>query len=255
MTHRGIFCTMFFATLAMLWGCTGEPKKEIDPGVEVVSQSIVAHGGFDTWKNLKTISYKKTIILFDSLGSEESRTVQYHNYSFKPEVKMTIQWYTGKDSVRIEHEGGESVRYVNGSPQLSEEAKEGAASAIRSSTFVLFQPFKLLDPGTELSFVVRDTLEENMIVDVVQPSFKGAERNSDKWWFYFDQKSRECVANMVEHDGRYSYIVNLKFDRSTPLLFNSHRKSYFTDSKRNIRYLRAEYYYEDFDLTLNEPVE
>lgn len=72
----------------------------------------------------------------------------------------------------------------------------------------------------------------------------------DRWWFYIDVETDELVANMVNHLDHHSFIDNLAFDTTTILTLNAHRKSYFTDSLRNVRYLRAEYFYTDFELVL-----
>ena len=75
-----------------------------------------------------------------------------------------------------------------------------------------------------------------------------SENKSDPWWFYFDIEDDKVVANRVYHNGRFSLIENLAFDSLSGLMLHKHRKSYFTDSLNNIRYLRAEYVYSDYDL-------
>jgi hypothetical protein len=213
---------------------------------EIVSLSIEKHGGLSTWKNLESISYYKSIILFDSLGVIESKVTQHHYYQLKPELTGTISWLVDGDSLKIEYANNEATKYVNGLAEISPESLNSAKNSFLSSFYVLFQPFKLMDEGTELNYVGVDTLESDVVVNVIQPSYTGAKPGDDKWWYYFDIKTNRLLANMVNHSPTYSYIVNLSYDESTEIIFNAHRKSYFVDSLRNVRYLRAEYFYDDY---------
>ena len=129
--------------------------------------------------------------------------------------------------------------------EVDEAKAERATSTVQSSLFVLFQPFKLLDNGVELKYVGKDSISSKSFVDVIQPLYGNENNGSDRWWFYFDTKTYLLAANMVSHNGRYSFIENLAYDSSTNFIFNAHRKSYFVDSLKNTKILRAEYFYKD----------
>lgn len=235
--------------LMMLAACSGEPENE---AVQIVQKSIEAHGGWLEWQHVKHITYSKTTLLFDSTGQKESEITQFHDYRLLPGFTGEIHWTNPDDRAgnRIVFDGKRAFRLTGNQKTADSLESESAYNTIISSHFVLFQPWKLLDPGVTLIYEGRDTLEDNTVVDVVRARY-GTETEiagQDRWWFYFDVTSHMLVANMVNHDTRYSYIKNLDYDTTTNLIFNHHRKSYFTDSLRNMNYLRAEYFYENFRL-------
>jgi len=243
------------ATLFMALSCSTQPQhneteatKEFSRGEEIVHRSIESHGGLAAWQNLQSISYSKTIILTDSSGIEESRVTQYHNYQLKPELAGSISWISGNDSISIVYKNEAASRFVNGVEETVLASKGVAKASFFSAYYVLFQPFKLLDEGTELTFIGEDEVENGLKVNVVQPVYEGAKPGDDRWWYYFNKETNQLAANMVNHPPTYSYIVNLAYDSSTAIIFNAHRKSYFVDSLRNVQYLRAEYFYTDYIL-------
>ena len=214
---------------------------------EIVRQSIEAHGGQANWEDVKSIAYQKTILLFDSAGNQESEMVQQHNYTMKPELSGIIDWVSNGETIRMDYRKGVGTRYVNSVALTDSASSIGAKNAMMSGTYVLFQPFKLLD-AEKLTYLGQEMLGD-LTVDVVQPEY-GSGGNGDIWWYYFDSKSHRLVANMVNHDDHHSLIENLAYDASTALLFNHHRKSFFVDKDKTVDYLRAEYFYENFELTL-----
>ena len=213
---------------------------------DIVQQSIEKHGGWDSWQNLKSISYSKTIILFDSAGMVESKVTQKHNYKLIPELKGTIEWVIDADTMLIKYSEDEAQKFINGKPDPDPESAILAKNSFFSAFYVLFQPFKLMDEGTQLNFIGADTLENNLKVNIVQPVYKGATSEDDRWWYYFDEQTNLLAANMVNHGTTFSLIVNLEYDSTTTITFNAHRKSFFVDSLRNVNYLKAEYFYEDY---------
>lgn len=235
--------------LMMLALCSCIPENEAD---QIVLKSIEAHGGWLEWQHAKHITYSKTTLLFDSTGQKESEITQFHEYRLLLDFTGEIHWTNPDDGAgnRIVFDGKRAFRLKGNQEPADSLESESAYNTIISSHFVLFQPWKLLDPGVTLIYEGRDTLEDNTVVDVVRALYgtKTEMEGQDRWWFYFDITSHMLVANMVNHDNRYSYIKNLKYDTSNRLILNHHRKSYFTDSLRNVKYLRAEYFYEDIRL-------
>jgi len=218
---------------------------------QVVSLSIETHGGQRTWENLESISYNKSITLFDSLGVIESKATQHHYYQLKPELRGTISWLANGDSLKIEYADQNAIKYVNGIAETTPESLKSAKNSFLSSFYVLFQPFKLMDEGTHLEYMGEDILGDSSKVNVIQPTYARGAEGSDRWWYYFDKNTNRLLANMVNHSPTYSYIVNLAYDETTGILFNAHRKSYFVDSLRTVRYLRAEYFYDDYIINSN----
>ena len=230
--------------VVILIACQSSRNEDQDLAVTVVNRSIAKHGGLEAWKAIQRISYAKTTSLFDSVGNEESKVSQHYRYEFQPELKGQITWLENSDTVKILYEKGLGKKCLNDSLVISETNQ--ATRNMLSSIFVLFQPFKLLDEGTVLTYEGQDTLRNGLRVHVVRADY--STEKSDPWWFYFDVEDDKLVANCVHHNGRFSWIENLTFDSLTGLVLHKHRKSYFTDSLRNIHYLRAEYFYSDYEI-------
>ena len=240
---------LLFPVLVFIFlGCsknTDTIKTSSKEAEKIVLKSIENHGGKGNWMNLKSISYNKITVLFDSMGTEESSMVQRHNYILKPQLEATIKWIENGDSIKIVYKNGEAIKYVSGLPESN--SAQASESTVDAAMFVLFQPFKLTDAGTILKYVGVDTLDDKA-VKVVKPNYAGAHPGDDEWFFYFDKATYELIANMVNHNGRRSLIKNIAFDFTIPLYLHKHRKSYFVDSLLNIQYLRAEYFYTNYKL-------
>jgi len=252
-----------FLLLLLLNSCSGsrhegpetgssKPGTTLDQAKLIVKKSIDAHGGWEKWENLQGISYKKTTILYDSSGNEESKIVQVHGYTMKPSLEGIIEWKDGEDLIKISYSDGQGTRYVNEIAELDSESMELATGSFLSAFYVLFQPWKLLDPGTNLEFIGEEKLSDGREVIVVSPVYGERKEGDDQWWYYIDKETNLVAANMVDHSGRFSLISNLEYDKSTDMIFNYHRKSHFVDSQRNKKYLRAEYFYEGFQLTFEK---
>ncbi|MFT4575601.1 MAG: hypothetical protein ACI9SI_000511, partial [Polaribacter sp.] len=81
---------------------------------------------------------------------------------------------------------------------------------------------------------------------VIQVGYTNDTEISDKWFYYFETKTYQLVATKVVHGARISMIKNVSYDKSTGLLFNHHRKSFFIKPSGEMDYLRAEYFYTNF---------
>ena len=234
-------------TILLLASCMS--GDEAITAEHIVNESIKHHGGLEKYESLKSIKYVKKIILFDSLGNVESVQNQHHYYVMQPELSGTIWWADDADTVSIEFAGDDISRFTNGIPDTL--ASEASANLVGSSIYVLFQPFKLVDPGTLLIYEGVGNIN-NKEVDIVAVRYEGADDSADQWWYYFDTESHRLLANRVIHGKRNSLIQNLSFHEEAPLLLNQHRKSYFVDNSLEKGYLRAEYFYDDFEFTFEE---
>jgi hypothetical protein len=164
----------------------------------------------------------------------------------KPELDATIRWIENGDSIKIVYKHNEANQYVNGT--LDSSAAEAAKATVDAALYVLFQPFKLMDDNVILKYMGIDSLDGRP-VHMVKPVYSGQQPGDDEWIFYFDASTDELMANLVNHNGRRSFIKNLAFDPTISLYLHQHRKSYFVDSALNIQYLRAEYFYTNYELT------
>lgn len=233
---------------AMLMSCANKDKAEEktlsnnESALEIVENSVARHGGWDLYDSLSSLSYTKRILLYDSLGELESDVTQSHTYNVRPDLSGAIEWVQANDTVKIIYKNDEAFKVLNGVKE--ENSSEKSLSTFMSGFYVTFQPLKIFDNPKQVVYAGTDTLRDNTSVFVIQP--KDTTANADEWWYYFDQNDYTLIACMVKHGDSYSLIENLALDSTTGITFNAHRKSYFVDSNRTIKYLRAEYFYSDY---------
>lgn len=230
----------------------GDPYAHIsDEQVrEVLGKAISAAGGIHKWRAVELLSYTKRSKLLLEDGTVESEVVQRHEYRMQPGFSAVITWEEGGNSHMIRYEDGEAVKEVNGVPDSA-----SAEETVMSALYTLGMPFKLLDAGADLRYKGVDTLRDGTPVDVIKATYRPEEHDnhstSDVWWYYFDRDDGRYCAAIVYHPPTYAYIENVEIHEDLPLRFNAHRKSYRSDSLRNIQFLRAEFWYSDFDMELD----
>jgi len=244
---------LILSTVVVSFGC-GSPEVTTDQpneAIKIVEKSIEAHGGWQAWEQMRNLNYTKEISMFDSTGMLESKTTQVHSYYFKPRFEGKITWRSD-NNYQIQYENDNVLEFINNTPQLEEASLAEAKSILQSSHYVLFQPWKLLDPGVKLIYLGKDKLDDSTTVEVIKLVFNGDDDNSDKWWFYVSESTGLLAGYLVKHEDRISFIRNVSYDSTTSLVFPHHRTSQFvSDTTRSNKLLRAEYYYENFEMNSN----
>ncbi len=247
-------------TIALLVACssqqsdkkTKEVSKEVDKATEVVNKAIEWAGGMDSWNSLMTINYTKRSRLLLEDESIEFDITQQHSYLMKPSLSMDINWTTDKGDHRLFHSDTASLNFLNGS--LIDSGDKVQQSAF-SAFYVLGMPFKLKDPGTYLSYAGSQEFN-GQTADVIKASYSPEEHDnhstSDQWWYYFDQSTGAFLGCMVYHAPTYALIENLAFHEVEGVKFQKRRMSYRCDSLGNKQFLRAEFWYEDYDVTFSQ---
>ncbi|MCH9660489.1 MAG: hypothetical protein K0U54_06215 [Bacteroidetes bacterium] len=216
----------------LLLGCVPGSNYQ---GNDIINKSILAHGSWDAFLQLDTVTFKKTTRLFLEDGSLEVEKDEAQVFSFLP----TYSVFLSNDTDYITYKDSILYASVRDSVVTLKADQEKLLHRIKAAEFVFFQPFKLKDLEAEVSYTGSKTIMDSIVVSEVQVNFPNSK---DTWWFYFDD-TYLLVANKVFHNNRYSFIENLEFQRHKGLLFNKHRKSYIVDSLNNKKYLRAEYFY------------
>ncbi len=227
-----------FLFVAFLAGCAHEePIPE-----QVISRSISAHGGWETYQQLKSIDFTKTTILYDSLGNVASRTDQEQNFQFVPERSISVRWRKDQDTILVALRHGKVDKLVNDSAVVNEKELTKAGNLINAAEYVVFQPFLLKDTNATFTYLGKRTINgrKTEAIGVNYGELK------DPWVYYFDTCDHKLVGAQVTHNGNISLIENVSFDGTTGLLLNAHRKSYFIDDANNKKYLKAEYFYKAF---------
>ena len=212
----------------------------------ILKRAIDKAGGIEKWRSLKSIKYTKHNMLFLEDSTVEVDNVQRHEYTMLPEFEATITWTKEGVDHKIVYGPEGASQYRNDSITGNDPSQ-----TVMSAIYVLGMPFKLLDAGTYLQYKGKVTLEGGNIADEIKATYSPEDHDNhstqDEWYYYFGDDGSFYGA-MVYHAPTYAYIQNLEFDRSTPIQFHKHRKSYRSDSVRNIKFLRAEFWYSDYSV-------
>ncbi|MDY8137079.1 DUF6503 family protein [Aquimarina sp. 2201CG5-10] len=237
------YAFIFCAALLSLTSC-----QEKNRAYEIIENSLQAHGGVEKWQQATELSYKKTTILYDSVGNIEKKIIQKHTNTFQPVFSAEMQWIEDSISKKVIFKDNQiSVLYDN-VLQNNSNQKQQYRKNIIAANYVIWQPYKLLDTDVTLDYLGEENIDDKT-AHVIQASYYNDDDSpANTWWYYFDVETYLLLGNMVHHGTTYSYIKNIKYENQTGLSLNAERKSYMTDSLRNIKFLRANYFYEIFDL-------
>ncbi len=215
----------------------------------VLKNAIDRAGSIENWYRLKEISYQKHSVLYFSDESVESDVVQQHVYQMSPEFEADISWEKEGDKHLLQYTSLETKKFVNDTLQQVDE--EALRQSVMSAIYVLGMPFKLLDQGVQLTYKGITDIE-GMTAHAIEARYSSEENENhstnDLWWYYFGEEDFNFLGAMVYHAPTYALIRNLQFDESTAIKFHAHRKSYRTDSLRNKEYLRAQFWYTDYQI-------
>jgi len=251
-------------TLAGLWlcmmlsSCTTEEqpaKATVDPYAHIqdaslrtiLKRAIDQAGGYQKWSAIKEINYTKHNMLFLEDSAVEVDNIQRHQYVMQPDFEATITWAKDSVSHRIYYTPQRAQQFANDS-LIANDPSETVMSAI----YVLGMPFKLLDAGTHLEHTQTVVLESGKEADEIKatydPTTYDNHSTQDVWYYYFDKYDGTFYGAMVYHPPTYAYIQNLAFEEHNGIKFHAHRKSYRSDSLRNIKFLRAEFWYSGYEV-------
>lgn len=234
-----------FLLILLLSACQ---NKKLPEGEALLKQALKAHGGLKNWSEKKAISYDKRTVLYDEAGNIESDITQHILYDFDSVFSGRMWWVVNEQMHRIVFDGQIATKTID---SLISDTDEDAKQTFMASYVTFAQPFKLFTDKAELTTEALFNLDNNRKAYKVRVVFPGDNHNSDKWWYFFDAENHRVVANWVWHNGRYSYIENAAYDTSTPFVLNAERKSYFTDSLLNKKYLRASYELKNIQVALD----
>lgn len=215
--------------------CT--PNMQHSMAEKIVLASIEAHGGMDTWKQIETMQFRKKTWLYKADNSLERYSDELHTIHQKDSLRGVIRPYDTSDkSYLIQYENGRGKR-------VTTNKQTDGTNAFLASHFVVNQPFKILDPEAELSYVGKDTLDGRRPVEVVKTQYK--KEGADTWWYYFDAESHILLATLIYHAPTYAFVVNEKIEEINGILWNTRRTTYRTDSLRNVQFIRAKFEYSE----------
>lgn len=247
-----------FITGLLILACNNpEPQNQQDPyahiedtQVRTILQAAIEYaGGLERWESIKRLAYTKDFHLLDASGEIERSYRQIHDYRYGP-LHLNILSIENGDTIHTVLENGRYARTVNDTMVNLEQST--LEQSVNTSTYVVSMPFKLLDSGPVLKYLGADTLGNGQIVDIIELNYNADAHDnlssSDIWRYYFDRPDRKIVANWVKTSDHFSLVENLSYARVGGILFNKERKSYRVDSLGNKLYLRAEYWYDNYQV-------
>lgn len=224
-----------FIILMSVYSCK---STETNKATDLINKSIQAHGGFDQWKSLDTMIYKKKITLYNRDKEVRKYIEQQHNYSLSAELKGSYSYY---DSINYEviFDGTKAYKTENSVPNSPDAS---SFNNFNSAYYVLNMPWKLLDEGAHATYEGIDTLFDGQIVEHIKVKYTSG-TSKDTWWYYFNPSTYRVVACLVHHPPTYNLITNDEYTNYQGLLWNHKRSSYRADEYGDIIYLMGKYEY------------
>lgn len=215
-----------------------------------LAAACAASGGLDNYMAIDSITYDKRSVLYLADGSVESEVRQHHAYKVNPELSGIITWSDSIGDHSIVYNKTAPYKTLNG--EKIANSSKSARQSFMSSYYVLFLPFKLIDPGVALSIegtVDIDGVAADMLKASYAPSVHGNHSTDDEWTFFLNQKDGSVLSNLVYHPPTYAYIENTEYTDEYPLRMNTYRQTWRTDKNRNKEYLRGEFWYSNYNFT------
>ncbi|NQZ77833.1 MAG: hypothetical protein HRT61_17275 [Ekhidna sp.] len=214
--------------------------------VKVVNRAIEVAGGMNLWISAKRLEFEKTSILYEEDGSMEDSSLQIIEFLFDPAFEARISKQTDRGEELIHYHNDSTFFFINDS--LYDIDNENRKKSVMSALYTIGMPFKLLDAGTVLTYVGKDSV--GMMCQVIQAEYAPEDNTNHStneiWWYYFDEKDGGLVAGKVYHEPTYALILNKSYDNPGGLTLPSYRHSFRVDSLGDIKFLRGEFYYEKF---------
>lgn len=229
------------------------PIKRDSISEVIIDNAILNAGGYLNWELKKTISYNKSIQIYDTLGILVRSVDQNHKFMLKPHLKGKIKWKQGHDLHEIIFRRGEAFMVKNGNILQDENSKNIAWNSFFGSHYVIGMPFKLKDPGALLEYKGIDTLKNKSIVHTIKVTYQknaGSEGSMHTWYYYFNIKSLELQATFLDHGNGYNYTDYIHFDNIEGVKFNMQRKSYISNKDKTPLFLKTVYTYSQIKYNL-----
>ena len=216
--------------LLIFWKCEKPLTAEI-----ILNRSIKAHR-YDP--PIDSLTYIKTSQLFFPDGTLEKESIEKHHLRWRPFVhhiysnNQHLSWRS--DSI-----------YNHIDATVLKEGKEyiAAKNKFNAAYFVFWQPAKLVDKKAVLVYKGQEMLPNQQPVHAIEVSYT-QHNSTDQWVFYFDTKNYLNRGYSVQHNGRWSLILNDEFHLKHHPILVKKRRSFMVDSLTNRRVLRAAYTYE-----------
>ena len=238
---------VFGLALLLLSTATTAP----DSARKVVDQAISHAGGWSAWTSTRSVQFRKTTVSFDADGKVTSTRVQLHRYQLNPGPKMRIESEEKGSKTVFINDCEQAWKLVDGKLATSQQEINGARNNTFGSQYVFCMPFKLRDPGTQLSDAGTEQLSGGPMVHKVRATYGkgvGDAGGLHTWWYYFDAKSGRLVANLLLYAaGRYDYTEYYDERAIGDLTLSTRRLGYDADAHGKVGPKRSEITYDQIE--------
>jgi len=228
---------IYLAIIALICFSCEQPNSDL-------SEFYDAAGGLEMWNNLEELSFTKKSRLFYPDSTIEQQSLQKQIFRNSPEFYAEIIYLQDSLQRRIIQNGEQVKLFEKGEEVTDQEKIDKARTNIRTAYYIIALPFKLQDEGVNVQSIKTDTMplfDESRVIHVTHDS------NPDQnWWLYFDLERSEMQGYLIEHDNRFSYIMNDITEKVDGLVLPIERRSVALDNNFQNAYLRADYIYSDY---------
>lgn len=215
-----------------------------------LGSALDANGSLDKWNDITELSFLKKTRMFLPDSSIEMKAFQKQTFRNFPSFYGEIEYLEDEKERRIIQNGDDVLYYEKGVQIKDSLAVAKAKTNIRTAYYVIGLPFKLNDDGPILKGVKDEDLADGRTMkslNVVHKQENGNDKD-EQWWVYFDPESNIMKGYLIEHDNRYSYILNDSLTTVNGFSFPLNRRSIAMDNKKENVYLRADYEYSDIEI-------
>ncbi|WP_235297180.1 hypothetical protein [Portibacter marinus] len=229
--------------LMLLMAC--HSKENLATKSEVLLEPLFdAAGGYNDWTKITELSFLKESNLYQQDSSLESSVLQRQTFRNYPEFYGEIEYLNDSLNRRIIQENNQVKYYENDVIVVDEKKIRSAETNIRTAFYVISLPFKLNDPGVQIQ-----SLKEK---DLLELHVKHESKPAENWWLYFYPNNRWLQGYLIEHENRFSHIINDSITEVNGFTFPVLRRSILSDSNNENPYFRADYQYSNIKIIVDE---
>lgn len=220
------FTAILIAAATAGVACAGEPPGPED---ELLDNWITAAGGLDAWRQVEDLRHTVTTVWFDSTGSERRRRPRFVWLKKEPE-RARIERDEPEGHYVQGHDGqGTDWATLNGELLPADhKAVEEATYVGRDVMYWIGLPYKLRDPGVNLSHIPPDSI--GLAGVAVTFGEDVGEHPGDRYFYYFEPGSPFPVEVHYIEQGRTHEDINRTrwsdYEQSGPITYVGTRTWY-----------------------------
>lgn len=249
--------TLSFATsvfIIIFIGCNSSDYDTISVDIDNPSQKLLKkvfeyHGALDLWKTVQSLSFDKETILYHADSSVEMQTNQSHAYQYFPHSNFMIQWQDSSGRHMV-HQSRDSIyQMTNGAAKYTD--KRSLTNMIAAGEYAGTLPYKIMSAGNQIRYE-GDVGIDGESLACIRVQFLPAEvekQSEDIWWHYFDVDTGRHWGYRVKHADHFSLVKNFSFVQTFGIKLPTVRQSYRITEDGQVLYLRADYKYDNYQLT------